>query len=171
MLRDFCVKSITIHLFDTDCDYVCFFILSTGGSGEGWSGNGWSGYGWSGYGWSGNGWSGNGWSGYGWSGYGWWGNGWQREEPTECLVTEQGLDYVGSIKVTADDNVCTPWREVEHYDPAMDPENFPDASIDDAKNYCRNPDGDIRPWCFHRNGWAFCNIPVCGEYIFQIIIF
>uniref|UniRef100_A0A3Q2ZA38 Kringle domain-containing protein n=1 Tax=Kryptolebias marmoratus TaxID=37003 RepID=A0A3Q2ZA38_KRYMA len=34
------------------------------------------------------------------------------------------------------------------------------------ENYCRNPDGDPRPWCFttsQSKRWDFCSIPRCGN--------
>lgn len=33
-------------------------------------------------------------------------------------------------------------------------------------NYCRNPDGEPRPWCFTTDPnkrWEFCDIPRCGK--------
>ena len=41
---------------------------------------------------------------------------------------------------------------------------YPDKGFDD--NYCRNPDGKPRPWCFTldpNTRWEFCNIKTCGE--------
>lgn len=41
---------------------------------------------------------------------------------------------------------------------------YPDKGLDD--NYCRNPDGRHRPWCFTTDPntpWEYCNIKVCGE--------
>lgn len=40
----------------------------------------------------------------------------------------------------------------------------PDKGLDD--NYCRNPDGRHRPWCFTTDPntpWEYCHIKVCGE--------
>lgn len=34
-------------------------------------------------------------------------------------------------------------------------------------NYCRNPDGELRPWCFTTDPnkrWEFCDIPRCSKY-------
>lgn len=41
---------------------------------------------------------------------------------------------------------------------------YPDKGLDD--NYCRNPDGRHRPWCFTTDPntpWEYCNIKVCGK--------
>lgn len=42
---------------------------------------------------------------------------------------------------------------------------FPDKGLDD--NYCRNPDGRHRPWCFTTDPntpWEYCDIKVCGKH-------
>lgn len=47
---------------------------------------------------------------------------------------------------------------------------YPDKGLDD--NYCRNPDGRQRPWCFTTDPntpWEYCNITVCGEHIFMFV--
>lgn len=41
---------------------------------------------------------------------------------------------------------------------------YPDKGLDD--NYCRNPDGRHRAWCFTTDPntpWEYCNIKVCGK--------
>lgn len=42
---------------------------------------------------------------------------------------------------------------------------YPDKGFDD--NYCRNPDGKLRPWCYTldpNTPWEFCAIKTCGEF-------
>ena len=44
--------------------------------------------------------------------------------------------------------------------------SFLDKTIDDAENYCRNPDGDeLGPWCFvsQLGQFDYCPLPLCGE--------
>ena len=45
--------------------------------------------------------------------------------------------------------------------------NFPDVTLDDAANYCRNPDGEPKLWCYTTDPgtrWQYCNVPLCeGE--------
>jgi hypothetical protein len=46
-------------------------------------------------------------------------------------------------------------------------DNFPDATLGEAANYCRNPneiDG-VGPWCFTTDPsmpWEGCDIPICS---------
>lgn len=47
---------------------------------------------------------------------------------------------------------------------------YPDKSLDD--NYCRNPDGRQRPWCFTTDPntpWEYCNIKVCGKHVCMFV--
>jgi len=44
-------------------------------------------------------------------------------------------------------------------------ENFPDDSVKDAANYCRNPDNyENGPWCYlaETTGYEVCGIPYCA---------
>lgn len=48
--------------------------------------------------------------------------------------------------------------------------SYPDKGLDD--NYCRNPDGRHRPWCFTTDPdtpWEYCNIKVCGKCVFVCV--
>ena len=46
--------------------------------------------------------------------------------------------------------------------------NFPDSSLAEASNYCRNPDNEPEGvWCYTtspRQRWEYCDIRVCGRY-------
>jgi len=50
--------------------------------------------------------------------------------------------------------------------------DFPDESVQDAVNYCRNPDPLLRtegPWCFTTDQnlvWDYCSVPFCdGSFL------
>ena len=50
--------------------------------------------------------------------------------------------------------------------------DFSDESVQDAVNYCRNPDPTLRtegPWCFTTEQdlvWDYCNVPFCdGPFV------
>jgi len=41
-------------------------------------------------------------------------------------------------------------------------------------NYCRNPNNDVRPWCYTMDKittWEYCNISVCGPFTFLHLAF
>lgn len=47
--------------------------------------------------------------------------------------------------------------------------SYPEKDL--KMNYCRNPDGELRPWCFTTSPnkrWEYCNIPRCCESDFLI---
>ena len=48
-------------------------------------------------------------------------------------------------------------------------ENFPEADLASAKNYCRNPDGvPGGPWCYtidKNKRWEYCDVPLCGWWV------
>ncbi len=51
--------------------------------------------------------------------------------------------------------------------------SFPDKSVDDASNYCRNPNKLVDGlWCYIAdNIMDLCDIPFCLGYIYMLIIF
>ena len=55
----------------------------------------------------------------------------------------------------------TPHEHTRHTDSA-----FPDGSQKAARNYCRDPDGEGRPWCYTVDPnvrWEYCPIPHCNS--------
>lgn len=71
-------------------------------------------------------------------------------------------DYVGIINVTISGIACQPWADQTphfHYElPAL----LPEANLVD--NYCRNPTGDERAWCYTSSEdviWEYCEVPFC----------
>ena len=91
---------------------------------------------------------------------------------TACKTTVVALDYKGYMNTTVTGHDCQPWnQDFPHnhssWDPrTVDPDNFPDTSLDEASNYCRNPTKDPRgPWCFTSDPiiqWEYCPLPRCG---------
>ena len=51
---------------------------------------------------------------------------------------------------------------------------FPDATMDDVANYCRNPDsGSQGPWCYTidpSERWLYCDVPWCGGYNLDVVL-
>ncbi|KAM8797748.1 kremen protein 1 [Eudromia elegans] len=85
---------------------------------------------------------------------------------SECY-TANGADYRGTQNQTAQyaGKPCLFWNETfEHpYNTLKYPNG--EGGLGEH-NYCRNPDGDVSPWCYvaeHEDGvyWKYCEIPSC----------
>lgn len=63
-----------------------------------------------------------------------------------------GITYMGSRNVTTNGRVCQPWTSDRPHKISADitDSEFPDNSIEEAKNFCRNPLSDDRCgiWCY-----------------------
>jgi hypothetical protein len=71
----------------------------------------------------------------------------------------------GNISRTINNRTCQHWNtDTPHNrsESVLDPESFPDGSISDAANYCRNPGGiQTQPWCYITDPeveWEFCDV-------------
>ncbi|CAG0900087.1 unnamed protein product [Darwinula stevensoni] len=91
----------------------------------------------------------------------------------ECKLTKKGREYIGRVNKTESGKECLRWDSQPNGKPD---DFFPNVTYDghftnlDAwshKNYCRNPSGKERPWCFvsHQMGvqWEYCDIPMCTD--------
>uniref|UniRef100_A0A8C9ZSJ6 Plasminogen n=1 Tax=Sander lucioperca TaxID=283035 RepID=A0A8C9ZSJ6_SANLU len=73
-----------------------------------------------------------------------------------------GEDYRGKISTTEKGFTCQRWDSQKPHNHGYSPSALPEKYLEE--NYCRNPDGDPRPWCFTTSGskrWDFCSIPRC----------
>ncbi|CAH2250846.1 plasminogen [Pelobates cultripes] len=80
----------------------------------------------------------------------------------ECMHCS-GENYRGKISTTESGTECQEWENQTPHSHGYIPSNVPEKNL--IKNYCRNPDGEPRPWCFTTNPskrWEFCNIPRCA---------
>ena len=81
-----------------------------------------------------------------------------------------GKDYYGSVAKTKSGKTCQRWDantpHIPHEMNVID-KNFPENSVKDAENYCRNPDAEVTgPWCYTTDVWTrweTCNIPICAK--------
>ena len=87
---------------------------------------------------------------------------------TACKNTVGGHEYVGTIDITNTGEQCQRWDTQSPHSHSYTNENrFPDFSLSDAANYCRNPitNDDVSPWCYTMNPsvrWGHCDIPMCN---------
>ncbi|XP_055054539.2 kremen protein 1 isoform X2 [Misgurnus anguillicaudatus] len=88
------------------------------------------------------------------------------ELDTECY-TANGEDYRGRQNQTSlqGGKPCLFWNETAHH--SYNTQKYPNGEGGlGPHNFCRNPDGDVRPWCYisdHEDGldWKYCDIPTC----------
>ena len=76
-------------------------------------------------------------------------------------------DYTGSINITSSGLTCQRWDSQHPHQHGMSVSDFPDETLEDAGNFCRNPDGEPGPWCYTQDPskrWEYCDIPPCRKY-------
>uniref|UniRef100_A0A663MT17 Plasminogen n=1 Tax=Athene cunicularia TaxID=194338 RepID=A0A663MT17_ATHCN len=80
---------------------------------------------------------------------------------SQCL-SGKGEDYQGRIAITESGNACQHWNTQFPHRHGWIPDRYPCKGLDE--NYCRNPDGEKKPWCYTTNNsvrWEYCAIPHC----------
>ncbi len=73
---------------------------------------------------------------------------------------------MGTLAVTLHGKPCQRWdSQTPQSHDRNDVDTFPDASLSDATNYCRNPDNEPNgPWCYttYPNArWQYCDVQFC----------
>jgi len=88
--------------------------------------------------------------------------------PQDKCKIGAGTLYSGNVARTSSGITCQRWDASFPHEPssiASNVDNFPDASLLDAANYCRNPDDyEEGPWCYTTSSdkrWEVCDIPTC----------
>ncbi|KAM9355928.1 plasminogen [Pholidichthys leucotaenia] len=79
----------------------------------------------------------------------------------ECIHCS-GEDYKGKTSTTENGYTCQRWDSQKPHNHGYNPSALPEKFLEE--NYCRNPDGDPKPWCFttsESKRWDFCSIPRC----------
>ncbi|XP_054886248.1 hyaluronan-binding protein 2 [Poeciliopsis prolifica] len=87
--------------------------------------------------------------------------------PNDCYVGD-GESYRGNVSETDDGFDCLYWNSHFILENGADPFNsFEDDDGLGPHNFCRNPDGEPKPWCFYRRGrrllWDYCDVNKCPE--------
>ena len=90
-----------------------------------------------------------------------------------CRLTQEGREYRGNTSVTIDGFTCQAWTsQTPLLHEMTDPDLFPDQTLEEAQNFCRNPDGHPHgPWCYKMEHTASttitakttCNVPYCDS--------
>ncbi|KAF6723175.1 Plasminogen [Oryzias melastigma] len=81
---------------------------------------------------------------------------------SEDCIHCNGEDYRGKASVTESGYTCQRWDSQSPHSHGYNPDALPEKYLEE--NYCRNPDGDPRPWCFTTSAskrWDYCAIPRC----------
>lgn len=81
---------------------------------------------------------------------------------TDDCIHCSGENYRGKISTTENGFTCQRWDSQKPHNHGYIPSVLPEKYLED--NYCRNPDGDPKPWCFTTSPskrWDFCSIPRC----------
>jgi len=87
----------------------------------------------------------------------------------DCNPSPDGRQYRGYMSVTVSGKRCQAWAsQSPHTHDFTDDDMYSDGSVDDASNYCRNPDVDYDEglWCYTTDPdtrWEACSVPVCGQ--------
>jgi hypothetical protein len=84
---------------------------------------------------------------------------------TGCRYTTRGDTYNGNQVWTKSGILCQRWDvQSPHNHTYTNESMFPDSRLQDAANYCRNPDNDPEePWCYTTNPLYekdYCSIPL-----------
>ncbi|XP_029879241.1 hepatocyte growth factor activator isoform X3 [Aquila chrysaetos chrysaetos] len=88
--------------------------------------------------------------------------------PSHRCYVGNGTEYRGTAKTTISGHSCLPWDSDLLY------QELHVDSIEKAVqlglgpfSYCRNPDGDEKPWCYimkeNSLSWEYCDIPSCAS--------
>ncbi|KAL2762012.1 tissue-type plasminogen activator isoform 4 precursor, partial [Daubentonia madagascariensis] len=79
----------------------------------------------------------------------------------------KGSAYRGSHSLTISGDSCLPWNSVTLIGKVYTAWKRSAQALGLGKhNYCRNPDGDTKPWCHvmkdHKLTWEYCDVPQCS---------
>ena len=82
---------------------------------------------------------------------------------------------MGTLAETINGQTCQRWdSQTPHSHKYNNIANFPDASLSEAANYCRNPDNATGgPWCYTTDPnkkWQYCDVKVCPNGKFKQVL-
>lgn len=84
----------------------------------------------------------------------------------ECYVAGgKSTTYDGILAQTVDGHTCQRWdSNSPHQHNYHDASKYPDATLADAENYCRDPSASGYTWCYTTNTnvrWQQCGVTQC----------
>ncbi|XP_061416086.1 hyaluronan-binding protein 2-like [Lethenteron reissneri] len=95
---------------------------------------------------------------------------WCQINDRDC-VEGAGASYRGPASLTLSGRRCLRWDTAELLKEPYSAHR-PEAEQWGVgeHNYCRNPDGDTKPWCYTFNdrgvkAWEYCQLPVCADKV------
>ena len=80
---------------------------------------------------------------------------------TNCkpILEGNGQNYRGSANRGESGDLCGPW-DSPYLNIVLDQDKIVHLGDLEGNNFCRNPDGDVAPWCITPNGeYDYCDIP------------
>ncbi|XP_076859522.1 tissue-type plasminogen activator isoform X2 [Brachyhypopomus gauderio] len=85
----------------------------------------------------------------------------------EKCVTGQGSSYRGTWSISISGAECINWNSTSLRGKKFTARKAEAATLGMGNhNYCRNPDGDSKPWCYiykkSQIAWEFCSVPNCA---------
>ncbi|XP_062851826.1 hyaluronan-binding protein 2-like [Trichomycterus rosablanca] len=86
--------------------------------------------------------------------------------PDDCYEGN-GESYRGKVSETDDGDDCLFWNSHFILGQGINPfTTYEDAHGLGRHNFCRNPDGEKKPWCFTKSGkklrWDYCDVKKCA---------
>lgn len=86
----------------------------------------------------------------------------------ECYQqSDKGQSYRGTWHESIGTSGCMNWLKANL---TYNPTSFPGIGLGDH-NHCRNPDGDVRPWCYtsENEDFGFCTLPKCFKHQVKVV--
>ncbi|KAI8502392.1 hypothetical protein Bbelb_199800, partial [Branchiostoma belcheri] len=92
---------------------------------------------------------------------------WEYCDVPRCSRCPEGdaRPYRGTVSVTSSGRMCQRWDSQTPHRHLFTPSDYPTSGLE--RNYCRNPDGDSRVWCFTTDPeilYEYCDVPACPGY-------
>ena len=99
----------------------------------------------------------------------------------DCIKVDRYYKYIGKVSKTKTGIPCQRWDSQTPHKHKFNRTRskifqFPDKRLEDASNFCRNPDIGFSAWCYTTSPsvrYDFCNVPACkglfvGMYLKEI---